>query len=67
MKLYKKIIAAFGGAALYVDKTMLKALNIEPGDEVIIDIQEDKLVITKPTLDANKIKELLSAATKIKK
>lgn len=64
MKLYKKIIAAFGGAALYVDKSMLKALDVFPGDEVIIDVQDGKLTITKPTIDANKIKELLDASTK---
>lgn len=62
MKLYKKILEAFGGAALYVDKSMLKALNVTPGDEIIIEVQEGKLIITKPVIDANKIKELLDAS-----
>ena len=62
MKLYKKILEDFGGAALYVDKSMLKALNVTPGDEIIIEVQEGKLIITKPVIDANKIKELLDAS-----
>ena len=67
MKLYKKLIKAFGGAALYVDKNMMKALNIISGDEVVIDVQPGIITIQKPTIDANKIKELLDASEKFKK
>lgn len=59
MKLYKKILQAFGGSALYLDKCILKALNIGPKDEVVIDVQPGIVTITKPTIDANKIKEIL--------
>ena len=67
MKLYKKILKAFGGAALYLDKSILKALKVATGDEVIVEIQENRVIITKPILDANKIKELLDANEKSKK
>ena len=67
MKLYKKILSAFGGAGLYLDKSILKALNVVAGDEIVIDVQEGKVTLTKPTIDANKIKELLDAANQSKK
>ena len=67
MKLYKKVLSAFGGAGLYLDKSILKALKVSPGDEIVIDVQEDKVTLTKPTIDANKIKELLNAAKQSKK
>jgi antitoxin component of MazEF toxin-antitoxin module len=60
-KIFKKVLEAFGGAALYLDKAILKALDIQPRDEVMIEIQEGKVIITKPAIDSNKIKELLDA------
>ena len=59
MKIYKKILRAFNGCALYLDKKILKALNVTAGDEVVIEVKEGEVIITKPTIDANKIKELL--------
>lgn len=67
MKLYKKVLKAFGGAALYIDKCILKQLNIVPGDEVVIELCDDKVIITKPCIDAKKIKELLDANEKFKR
>lgn len=67
MKIYKKVLKAFGGAALYLDKIILKHLNISTYDEVVIELVDDKVIITKPTLDAKKIKELLDANEKFKR
>ena len=64
MKLYKKILSAFGGAGLYLDKSILKALKVVPGDEIVIDVQDNKVTLTKSIIDADKIKELLDAAKK---
>ena len=61
MKLYKRTIQAFGGTALYLDKCILQALNIECGDEIVIDIQEGKVTLTKPTINIDKIQQLLNA------
>lgn len=59
MKIYKKILRAFNGCALYLDKKILKALNVAAGDEVVIEVREGEVIITKPSIDANKIKEML--------
>ena len=64
MKIYKKIMKAFGGAGLYIDKTMLNHLGCLIGDEVVIELTEDGLHITKPTIDPARIQELLNAQTK---
>ena len=66
MKLYKKVLKAFGGAGLYIDKCILRHLSIFPGDEVVIELVDDKVIITKPCIDYKKIKELLDATRKIK-
>ena len=50
-----------------LDKEILKALNVGTGDEVIIDVKEGEVIIKKPTIDANKIKELLDANPEFKK
>lgn len=65
-KLYKKTLEAFGGAALYLDKCILNHLGIRPKDEVIIELQDNKVVITKPLIDAKTIKEILDANKKVK-
>lgn len=59
MKLYKKIIKAFGGSALYLDKTILNHLGALNGDELILELIDDKVVITKSNLDNNYIQRLL--------
>lgn len=64
MKIYKNILKAFGGAGLYIDKTMLNHLGVLIGDEVVIELKEDGLLIKKPELDANRVQELLDAKTK---
>lgn len=61
-KIYKKILKAFGGAALYLDKSILKHLKVSTGDEVIIELVDDKVIITKPAIDIKKIKELFDAS-----
>lgn len=61
MKIYKKIIKAFGGAGLYMDKTMLSHLNVSTGDEVVIELKDGCIELRKPDLDLNKIQELLNA------
>lgn len=67
MKLYKKIQAAFGGAGLYLDKAMLRTINATVGDEVIISLEDDKLVISKAKISNTKIEELLNVNGNSKK
>lgn len=67
MKLYKKILSAFGGAGLYIDKCILKHLSVVPGDEVVIELKDNQVIITKPIIDAKKIKEILDANEKLNK
>lgn len=64
MKLYKRIMKSFGGAGLYMDKSMLNHLGVLPGDEVVIELIEDKIVIKRPELDLDKIQELISGKIK---
>ena len=59
MKLCKKIMKAFGGSALYLDKTILNHLGVVHGDEVVLELTEDKVVITKSRLDNEAIQKLL--------
>lgn len=58
-KLYKKILKAFGGCALYLDKCILQALDVNYGDEVVIEVCEGIITITKPKIDNNKIKAII--------
>ena len=67
MKVYKKIQAAFGGAGLYLDKRMLRALDARCGDELVITIEEGKLVISKSKISNKQIEELLNADRNLKK
>ena len=60
MKLYKKIIKAFEGSALYLDKTILRHLNAVNGDELVIELKDDKVIITKSRLDNDKIQKILN-------
>jgi len=64
MKIYKRIIKAFGGAGLYIDKTMLNHLGVLTGDEVVIELLPEGLLIKKPDLDLDKIQELLDGKLK---
>lgn len=63
MKIYKKLQKAFGGSALYFDKTMTRHLQVFNGDEVIIEIKEvdgqPQLIITKSKLNNTRISEVL--------
>jgi antitoxin component of MazEF toxin-antitoxin module len=59
MKLYKKIQKSFGGSALYLDKTILNHLGVLNGDEVVLELTEDKVVITKSQLDNDRIQKLI--------
>lgn len=64
MKLYKRIMKSFGGAGLYMDKSMLNHLGVLPGDEVVIELVDDKIVIKRPELDLDKIQELINGKIK---
>lgn len=61
MKIFKKTIEAFGGCALYLDKKMLKHLKIRPKDEVVIELTDQGLLISKPKISIDDIQELLNA------
>lgn len=64
MKLYKKIMKSFGGAGLYMDKSMLNHLGVLPGDEVVIELAEDYIKIKKPAINLLKVQELLDEKAK---
>lgn len=64
MKLYKKIMKAFGGSALYLDKTILNHLGVIHGDEVVLELVEDKVIITKSRLDNARIQRLLDKSNR---
>ena len=53
MKLYKKIMKSFGGAGLYMDKSMLNHLGVLPGDEVVIELKDDFIKIKKLDINLN--------------
>ena len=59
MKLYKKIMKAFGGSALYLDKTILNHLGVLNGDELVLELIDDKVIITKSDLDNERIQKLI--------
>lgn len=60
MKLFKKIQKTFGDAAgLYFDKKMLNHLKVQPGDEVVIELINDTLIIKKSIVPNNLINEVL--------
>lgn len=60
MKLYKKIQKSFGGSALYLDKTILNHLGALTGDELVLELVEDKVIITKSSLDNDRIQEIIN-------
>ncbi len=64
MKLYKRIQKAFGGSALYLDKTILNHLSALHGDELVLELVEDKVVITKSKLNNERIQSLLDVNKK---
>lgn len=59
---FKKILKAFGGHALYLDKYILSHLNICNGDEVCIELIEGGIKVTKANIDNDYIMELLNNA-----
>lgn len=59
MKLYKKIQKSFGGSAIYLDKIVLNHLGVLNGDEIVLELVDDKVIITKSDLDNRKIQKLL--------
>lgn len=59
MKLYKKIQKSFGGSALYLDKTILNHLGVLPGQELVLELIDDKVIITKSELDNERIQKLI--------
>ncbi len=59
MRIYKKIQKSFGGSALYLDKIILNHLGVLNGDEVVLELVEDKVIIKKSGLDNEKIQKLI--------
>lgn len=59
MKLYKKIQKCFGGSGIYLGKIILNHLGVLPGDEITLELVEDKVIITKSRLDNERIQKLL--------
>lgn len=52
---------SFGGAGLYMDKAMLNHLGVLPGDEIVIELIDNCIKITKPELDLDVIQELIDS------
>ena len=59
MRIYKKIQKSFGGSALYLDKIILNHLGVLNGDEEVLELVEDKVIIKKSGLDNEKIQKLI--------
>lgn len=59
MKLYKKIQKSFGGSAIYLDKSILNHLGVLNGDEVVLELVEDKVIMKKSGLDNERIQKLI--------
>lgn len=59
MKLYKKIQKSFGGSAIYLDKCILNHLGVLNGDEVVLELIEDKVIMKKSGLDNERIQKLI--------
>lgn len=59
MRIYKKIQKSFGGSALYLDKIILNHLGVLNGDEVVLELVDDKVIIKKSGLDNEKIQKLI--------
>lgn len=59
MKLYKKIQKSFGGSAIYLDKSILNHLGVLNGDEVVLELIEDKVIMKKSGLDNERIQKLI--------
>lgn len=59
MKLYKKIMKSFGGSAIYLDKTILNHLGVLNGDELVLELIDDKVIMTKSELNNERIQRLL--------
>ena len=60
MKLYKKIQKSFGGSAIYLDKSILNHLGVLNGDEVVLELIEDKVIMKKSGLDTERIQKLIA-------
>lgn len=59
---FKKLINAFGGVALYVDKQMLDYLHVKGGDEVRIDFKDGKVILSRPIISNERVNQLLQKA-----
>lgn len=59
MKLYKKIQKSFGGSAIYLDKCILNHLGVLAGDELVLELVDDKVIIRKSELDNERIQKLI--------
>lgn len=57
---FKKLINAFGGSALYLDKKILRHIGVNPKDEVVITLVDKVAVISKPLLSTQDIDRILS-------
>ena len=65
MKIYRKIVKSSGGTVIYLGKAVLNHLAALPGDEITLDFsQEDKVILTKSTLNNDRIQKLLDTRRK---
>lgn len=62
---FKNLIKAFGGTALYMDKQMLKYLQLSCGEEIQIELKNNSIVLSKPLIPEQKVHELLQKAKTI--
>ena len=58
----KKLINAFGGVALYMDKQMLDYLKVKGRDEVQINFQNGVIVLSHPEITDERVHQLLQKA-----
>ena len=56
---FKKLLSAFGGVALYIDRQMLEHLNLQSGEEIQIELKEHEIVLSKPFITNIEVDELL--------
>ena len=59
---FKHLLKAFGGAALYIDKQMLKHLQLSCGEEVQIEFKDGFIILSKPLITDTKVQELVQKA-----
>lgn len=57
---FKRLLNAFGGTALYLDKKILQHIGVSPKDEVVITLVDNVAIISKPLLSTQEIDRILN-------